>query len=66
MTGSVIFHKDMEMTMTNEHFFNLACTIEELRLEAKEAPTTAERLEIEAELAALRAELAAHAEEELP
>jgi hypothetical protein len=57
----------MEMTtLTNDHYFNLACTIEELRLEAKEAPSVAERREIKAELALLRAELADYAEEELP
>lgn len=58
----------MDMTtMTNEHYFNIACTIEELRAEAKEAPTMEERQEIEAELEALRAELAEYArEQELP
>jgi hypothetical protein len=54
-------------TMTNEHYFNIACTIEELRREAKEAQTPEERLEIEVQMEALRAELTEHVkEQELP
>ncbi|GAA3102091.1 hypothetical protein GCM10010520_54040 [Rhizobium viscosum] len=68
MTASVIFHVNMEMTtMTNNDYFKIACTIEELRAEAKAAPSIAERREIEAELEALRAELVEYAnEQELP
>lgn len=49
--------------MTNESAFNIECTIEELRLEAREAPTVEERRRIKAELEAARAELAKYAEE---
>jgi len=53
--------------MTNDHHFNLARNIEELRLEAREAATAKERREIEAQLEAFRAELAEYAaEQELP
>lgn len=52
--------------MTNENTFNIECTIEELRLEAREAPTIEERRRIEAELEAARAELAKWIGEELP
>ncbi|XAZ20483.1 hypothetical protein LVY75_00515 (plasmid) [Sinorhizobium sp. B11] len=53
--------------MTDDHHYNLARNIEELRLEAREAPTAKERREIEAQVEALRAELAEHAtEQELP
>lgn len=52
--------------MTNKNAFNIECTIEELRLEAREVPTVEERRRIEAELEAARAELAKYAGEELP
>ncbi|NNU69550.1 MULTISPECIES: hypothetical protein [Rhizobium] len=52
--------------MTNENAFNIERTIQELRLEAREAPTVEERRRIEAELEAARAELAKQAGEELP
>lgn len=52
--------------MTNENTFNIECTIEELRLEVREAPTAEERRRIEAELEAARAELIKQAGEELP
>ncbi|MCV9945008.1 MULTISPECIES: hypothetical protein [unclassified Rhizobium] len=52
--------------MTNENAFNIECTIEELRLESREAPTAEERRRIEAELETARAELANLAGEELP
>ncbi|WP_196237570.1 hypothetical protein [Rhizobium leguminosarum] len=52
--------------MTNENAFDIECTIEELCLEAREAPTAEERRLIEAELEAARAELAKQAREELP
>ncbi|AUW46180.1 hypothetical protein CUJ84_pRLN1000725 (plasmid) [Rhizobium leguminosarum] len=66
MTAGVIFHVNKEMTMTNENAFNIECTIEELRLEAREAPTAEERRLIEAELEAARAELAKQTGEGLP
>ncbi|MGO7136485.1 hypothetical protein AB9E06_37375 [Rhizobium leguminosarum] len=52
--------------MTNENAFNIECTIEELRLEAREAPTAEERRRIEAELEAACVELEKHSGEKLP
>ncbi|WP_331375340.1 hypothetical protein [Sinorhizobium chiapasense] len=52
--------------MTNGYTFDLERTLDELRREAKEAPTMEERRLIEAELEALKAELEKYASEQLP
>lgn len=67
MTTGGIFHVNTEMTtMTNGYTFDLERTLDELRREAKEAPTMEERRLIEAELEALKAELEKYASEQLP
>ena len=67
MTRRVIFHIIKEMTtMTLEQHITIERDIEELRRELNNAATIGDRRIIEAELAALRNELAEKSEDELP
>lgn len=67
MTRRVIFHIIEEMTtMTLEQHITIERDIEELRRELNNAATVGDRRTIEAELAALRNELAENSKDELP
>lgn len=67
MTRRVIFHIIKEMTtMTLEQHITIERDIEELRRELNNAATIGDRRIIEAELAALRNELAENSKDELP
>jgi uncharacterized protein (DUF3084 family) len=63
MTRGVIFHVNMETTMTLEQHITIERDIEELRRELTNAATVGERRTIQAELEALRCELDASGEE---